>query len=215
MSSFQTKFLNYQKTIVTSTQLCRYYFTASTLSIDWELWVTCYTQINELIITYYLRHCCGNPWIRSNLIRYVYHKTAAVTFLRTNPHLSRRRMMQNAVTACGHFGSVLAKSLTCMISKPKVLSPNCKHCAFAFFWGNAAWTVSFGTSFVARRVLHSLLHVLPALRLRQQQQGWAEHGSSHLRVHVSEHEPPHLSARAGMSTVFTSSGQKNIASNWW
>ena len=84
-----------------------------------------------------------------------------------------------------------------------------------FFWGNAAWTVSFGTSFVARRVLHSLLHVLPALRLRQQQQGWAEHGSSHLRVHVSEHEPPHLSTRAGMSTVFTSSGQKNIASNWW
>ena len=47
--------------------------------------------------------------IQSNQFRYVYHKTAAVTFLVTNPNLSRRRMVQNAVTACGHFGSVLAQ----------------------------------------------------------------------------------------------------------
>ena len=33
-----------------------------------------------------------------------YNKKAAMSILRTKPKLARRRMKQNAVSACGHFG---------------------------------------------------------------------------------------------------------------
>ena len=60
--------------------------------------------------------------------RHMYHKTAAVTFLRTNAHLSRRRMMQNAVTACGHLGPVLTTLLSLINLHVFVINQCCQNC---------------------------------------------------------------------------------------
>ena len=53
----------------------------------------------------------------SNTCRNDYNKKAAMSVLRTKPKLARRRMKQNAVSACGHFGESHLVSTVSIINR--------------------------------------------------------------------------------------------------
>ena len=53
----------------------------------------------------------------SNTCRNDYNKKAAMSVLRTKPKLARRRMKQNAVSACGHFGESHSVSTVSIINR--------------------------------------------------------------------------------------------------
>ena len=53
-----------------------------------------YDLSRHFVLFKHSRYACRNG----------YNKKAAMSILRTKPKLARRRMKQNAVSACGHFG---------------------------------------------------------------------------------------------------------------